>query len=615
MRSNPTTIPFRFGKRAGFVLATGRVFPLVAGGDGPVEGDEPEAVFELPEDLTADSVTPEQLDALLTEATAAFDAIYDEGTSTPEAQAALAALADAVDLVRTEQTRRTTEAEAAATAAAELAARVHPTPDTPEGELPEGEQVAELPEGEELPEGGELTPEPTAEVPELVTAAAPRPGRIRVPLGAVSRRTAEQPAQPEQQRVTITASSDVPGVSTGSQLDMLGLRRAMSARARGLRNGSDGVVVASIERPGLTRITDNMSTEEIGAAMDQLVASGLAGGLTSLLASGGWCAPSQVLYDFFDISAADGLWDTPTLGIDRAGITWPVSPSIADALSAPWLWTEAQDVTAAGNPHVDPDDDETKPCVVIPCPTYAEARLRAHGICLTHGNLADRAFPEARDNFVGLVLNAHEHLMSYRNIAVAVAASTAVAVPSGGTASTGAAPQLLNAIELQVIDYRSKYRMSEGAVLEAVFPSWVIGAIRADLAQRQGTNLSESLAVSDEQVRAWFTLRGVRPQFVQDWLPLQTGTGEVGGGDGYAEAYPSTVKFLLYAAGTFVRGIGPVIDLGVVRDSALNATNDHTAVWTEETDLIAKRGHESRVVTVPLDVSGRVYARSTYPTS
>ncbi len=34
------------------------------------------------------------------------------------------------------------------------------------------------------------------------------------------------------------------------------------------------------------------------------------------------------------------------------------------------------------------------------------------------------------------------------------------------------------------------------------------------------------------------------------------------------------------------------LNLGVVRDSVLNAENDHTALWTEECHLIAKVGHE-----------------------
>jgi hypothetical protein len=55
---------------------------------------------------------------------------------------------------------------------------------------------------------------------------------------------------------------------------------------------------------------------------------------------------------------------------------------------------------------------------------------------------------------------------------------------------------------------------------------------------------------------------------------------------------------MMYAAGTFIHGTGLTLDLGVVRDSVLNAENDFTAAWAEEAHLVAKVGHESRQYTV-----------------
>src|SRR3546814_13655235 len=90
--------------------------------------------------------------------------------------------------------------------------------------------------------------------------------------------------------------------------------------------------------------------------------------LQALVAGGGWCAPSEIRYDFFNIACEDGMIDLPTVGISRGGIQFPVSPSLADALgggtafggfaatfsntSNPWLWTEADyilTVTGATN--------------------------------------------------------------------------------------------------------------------------------------------------------------------------------------------------------------------------------------------------------------------------
>lgn len=259
-----------------------------------------------------------------------------------------------------------------------------------------------------------------------------------------------------------------------------------------------------------------------------------------------------------------------------------------------WLWTEANDIDAATNDNPDQtpetgDPAVTKPCAVIPCVDFVEERLDAHGVCLTHGNLADRAYPELTRRYVDLVMSAHAHIVNYRRLSAMAAASTTVTIAAG---AHGAASPILDALDLQGMDYRDKYRMDDGAVLEVVLPRWVRGLVRADLARRNGVDL---LSVSNAQITQWFVERQYRPQFVYDWLSLQTGPSAAQGTvDGFREAWPTEARALIYAAGTFVAGNGGSIDLAVTRDSTLNATNDHTAAFTEEFLLLAKRGHESR---------------------
>ena len=67
----------------------------------------------------------------------------------------------------------------------------------------------------------------------------------------------------------------------------------------------------------------------------------------------------------------------------------------------------------------------------------------------------------------------------------------------------------------------------------------------------------------------------------------------------------------MYPAGTFLHGNGMSLDLGVVRDSVLNETNDHTAAWSEEAHLIARVGHESRRDRVGFNVNGSTSALLT----
>lgn len=539
-------------------------------------GDAPE--FVLPADLTAAEVSDDDLATLEAQAVQAFDDIYEGNVE--GGTATLATLADAIDLVRAEAERRMTAAAEDAAQAATLAGRVH------------GEPAAESEgEGEGEPEGEPDAGAAVTVEPEPVTASSGRPaGALRIPLGRIRDRAPEpvHAGNGFPEGVAIVAASDVPGAAGGSHVaDTSTLARLMHNRTRGLGEGGSALV-ASIEVTYDHVVDDTSTKDNMRDAMD--AARNPAG----LVAAGGWCAPSDRLWDFFSIEDTGGLLDLPTVGVNRGGLEWPVSPSIGDVFNVPWLWTEADDIAALGNPHPAPADDRVKPCFRIPCGTWDEARLRAHGVCLTHGNLSNEAWPEQTRRYVDLVMAAHAHVMAGRNIARMVALSTAVNIP----VTAGALAPVLSAIELQVADYRDKYRMGDSVLLEGVFDAWVPGLLRADFSRRAGVDLED---IPNSRIAQWFTDRGVRPQFVHNFHPLQTGGVGV---DGFRETWPTQVSFLLYAAGTFVRGTGPTIDLGVVRDSGLNSTNDHTAVWTEETDLIAKFGHESRLVNVTVCPNG-----------
>ena len=107
----------------------------------------------------------------------------------------------------------------------------------------------------------------------------------------------------------------------------------------------------------------------------------------------------------------------------------------------------------------------------------------------------------------------------------------------------------------------------------------------------------DTLAVTDGQITGYFTARNVRPQFLAGYDALYRGATE-------AVAFPATSKFLLYPAGSYVKGDGGSIDLGVVRDSTLNETNDFTAAWSEQFYTTIQRGPSAREVTVTTSVDG-----------
>lgn len=554
-----------------------------------------EDAFRLPEDLSG--LTDEELASLHERATNEFTTLY-EGGANAESLARATDLADAIEAMSAEQTTR---AQAAADAAEKFeaqrqrveAARVpaQPEPD------PEPDAVVDASE----PDGPvvEATPEP-----ELVTASADRPKSEPILKGkpsnlnaslATAAKHAPDPRVPDRtDGLVITASTPTAGLPIGTRIETLDRLVATVhnfAKGTPVTTGSPNFVpLATIQNSFDTVLSDRTSPAAVEAALKEMTKEDV------LVAAGGWCAPSEIRYDFFNIACEDGIVDLPTIGIERGGIRWPVSPSLADVFSGaftnatnPWVWTEGDDIAAVtGSP--------TKPCVRVPCPDFDEARLECYGICLTAGNLTDSAYPEATRNYLALLMAAHARAMNTRYLAQMVAQSTAVGTL--GTAGEGTTAPLLGSIELAAIDYRTRYGMCQDAVLEVILPTWVRGMIRSDLAKRSGMAMFE---VTDAMIADWFTVRNVRVQLVTDWQVRASGT------PGFSSAltsWPTTVQFMLFAAGTFVRGNGMSLDLGVVRDSTLNSTNDHTAAWSEECHLIAKFGHESRLYTINVCADG-----------
>lgn len=522
--------------------------------------DRPDVPAELAE-LDDDALT-----ALIESLTAEFDRLLDEGSRDV---ATMTALADDIDRVTAEVTGRETAAAEADAAIAALTERVRGSNDEP-------------PEGDAEPETVDETADEDARVPVLAAAGVP----ARPALGDIARRTPRP--RIEQRRtpsIAITAASDLPGVSPGANISLDQVALSFHDRARTLGEGQRAPV-ARVEIPHTHRLgTDpTQNARTISDLIGQPDAA-------ALVASGGWCAPSQPLFDLFDIGPdTNDLFDLPGLGTDiRAGVMVPSFYTIGDAAGALWNWTEANDIDAADN---NGTGDVVKPCLKIPCPTWTEARLEAEGLCVTHGNLSDRAWPELTRQFLSIVMGAHQRRVSAAKIAKVISGAVVVA-PGAGMTPSDAVGDLLNVISLAASDMRSQYRVSKTRSIDVLLPSWVVDVLRSDLAMRAGVDM---LSVTDSQVVGYLTARGIRPQFTPDWQPLYASAPAV--------AWPATVTFVAWFTGAYVAIDGGSIDLGVVRDSTLNATNDFTAAWSEQFFQVVRRGPLARSYTVPLGIDG-----------
>lgn len=598
--------------------------------DAPVETFD----LEIPENLS--DLSAADLGDLRSKAVDAFQTLYAGGEFTDEDLATLGTLTDGIEVLSAEISAREQAAAERAAKAAEMAAKVgadkpaddsKPAPaddedDTPADDSDDDDTPAEKKadaaedeseaQAEKKAKAAAAAVEPEAQVdakPEAVTAAAPR-GPIKLsgirrhvhtPAPAITEETSVEDTAPKA-RMTV---ADVPGFAADSDASFEDLAVALDRRLQGFNSGAYAAAAragrAMSERHSLAvvrkhfdeRATVN-SPESADAAMAFAVnEKNLPGG--SLVAAGGWCAPSETVYDLLEDESRDGLISLPEINVTRGGIKFTKGPKFADLYAAPsFNFTEEEAKAGKYQPTsaTDPTNKVgAKPVYNVPCADFEEVRLSAAGIHVQANLLQQRGYPELVARTIRGALVAHEHKMSERIIASMERQSTPVSMDAG---QIGAAAPILTAIELQVEHYRYAQRLSRSTTLEAVFPYWVHGAIRTDLSRRQGVDLTD---VNDARIDAWFKARGVNPQFVYDWQALT--------GDASAfKVWGSSLKFLLYSAGTFVKGGQDVITLDTVYDSVLLGQNDYTALFTEEGYLVAKRGHDARVVTVPINPNG-----------
>jgi hypothetical protein len=571
-------------------------------------GETGNGEFILPEDFSTLSL--EELSALQEQAIAHFDDAYGDGSGlTGETVEALSALTGAIEAITAEVESRATAEQAVNDKAAELAERVH------------GPATPVVPEGDAAPVENEAAVDALIEninESESVTASAKLARTvIKLPQGARNRQVnsaiENSMAEKRDMKTVVFAKGEGLGVPVGTGLDFAGLGRALdtklatfnstqygnaSAMGRQLRElGS----FASIHRqiPGDLIVQSN-DPDHVDRVIARATAEkNLKGG--SLVASGGWNAPSEVLYnEYLELESRDGILSLPEIGVARGGVSITQGPSFHSIYSAieGFHYTEAQD--AGGTYAVDANRQGTgtagvKPVYHVAGPAFIDHRLEVDGLIIQSGLLGARGYPEHLARVIRGALIAHDHRINADVITKMAAGSTAVTLPAG---QLGTAAPVLSAIELQVEHYRTYSRMARTATIEAVFPYWIRGAIRSDLSRRLGVDF---MNVPDALISQWFTARGVAPQFVYDWQSIDlTAIASF-------NQWPITVSFLLYSAGTWIKGISDILTLDTLYDSVLLGNNDFTALFTEEGWFVAQAGIDSRLVTTSISSTGATH--------
>ncbi|MGC4947711.1 major capsid protein [Streptomyces sp. DT224] len=531
------------------------------------------ADFEIPEDVTA--LSDDELNRALSGAVEAFDAMSQSTTVSTDDLQSLRALATCVDTIRTEQASRREAAEQAAAEIDALAAQVRGG--NADAETPEA------PEGEETAAAVVEEPEPEPEPAPRVTAATvvQRPA---LDLSGVRRRQPRVLPEPPAPGTSITAAVDVPGYAPGQPLNFDGITAGIISRANALKTAGGGVgQVISYRHPYSQDliVTDSSSAPE-GTTVSMHASSQRRLPEKDLVASGGWCAPSETIYELTDTSCPAMLWDAPEIQLARGGLRY-YKPLSLDVSAMTWVHTEADDISGA-----------TKPCFTIPCPDPVEVRCDAVGVCLEAGILTQRHFPELVAWYLRNAMVAHEIRIRSVLYQQALDTATPVVLP----ATFGAVSAVYAGIALQAADMIERHSLCETTALEVVFPWWARNAFLADIARQNGKDICE---IDPGCIQDAFARLGVRIQWARNLPP---GVPTDIGAPTPATDWPAEMQVLMYPAGSLQIGRGEEVNLGVIHDSTKFSTNDYTALFAEECVALVDRSVDTRAITIPICPSG-----------
>lgn len=314
----------------------------------------------------------------------------------------------------------------------------------------------------------------------------------------------------------------------------------------------------------------------------------------SLTAAVGWCAPSEIIYDLCMLETRDGMLDLPEVQASRGGFQVPEfgGPNFAS------IWDAIGDEGDVILSEYDVENGAEKICTVIPCPDFVDVRLDVAYICLTGALLQRRGYPEAVTRFSQGAMIALDHKVNESVIARLAAQSVNAGAIAPVANNDDSVSSLLSAVELAIEDIKYRNRMGRSATIEIVLPAWVIAPLRAALARRRGVS---EWNVSDAQILAAFTTRNAVPRFVYDWQDAFSNSVNGPGRATPITAFPTTVQFLAYPAGTWVKPVRDVVNLDTVYDNAMLSQNQYTAVFAEDGFNVIQMCTDSRLYSATID--------------
>lgn len=317
---------------------------------------------------------------------------------------------------------------------------------------------------------------------------------------------------------------------------------------------------------------------------------------SALVAAGGLGAPENPDYTLpgFEIVARPVKAALPSFLATRGGIRFMKPPTLADLNGAVGIWDVDSDIEALTNVAV------RKPSLRVLPGNEIAVDVQAVTNSLFFGNMMARAWPEYVARVTDLAMAAHARIAEQQLLtqlgALSLNVTGATSPAEGG--GLGATRVLLPLLDRAATGMRDRLRMQPNAPLQLILPHWARGILRTDLALQEPGDAT--LGTTDADLAQYFAARFVDPTWALDGEAGQQFNTQA---PGPVNAWPTSIVSYLFPAGSMQFLDGGTLDLGLVRDSVLNAANDYM-LFSETFESVVFRGGESFRISQPVTPNG-----------
>jgi hypothetical protein len=386
-------------------------------------------------------------------------------------------------------------------------------------------------------------------------------------------------------RARATSLAQLPTLPSGTELDRNGLADATlelhNRLARSSVTGKQYVARFSFDYPEERILRRDVQAGVNSAKIDSVTD-------TESLTAAGLCAPLETLYDINVV----GVTQRPIrdalarFAVDRGGIQYRMPMDALAMTDGLGIWTVTDD---------EADPLVPKTCAVIDCPDVTEAVVYSTYLCLQYPNFSARFDREWVDATTRAAMIAWARYAENQLLSRILAGSKLIYQDTVVSATR----DVLVAIDKTVAYYRNRHRLDSMVPLRMILPRWVLDLFRADMARGFPGDL-DALAVADTTIMGWFRARGVNVTFHLDGLAGATVNSQAIPNQFYANVaagavipeFIDKIDAVLFAEGDWLYLDGGTLDLGLVRDSTLNAINRYQQ-FVENFEGVAFNGIES----------------------